>query len=72
MVGNEEFSNKGTHKIDGYDGVAEDVGSGLGKQTAKFVLMGFAGGEHGGSDGDDSRRGREWWLIEQPGENEGV
>jgi hypothetical protein len=63
MVLNEEFDNVGTHKVDGYGGVTENLRSGLGKQMAEIVDMGFAGGEHGGSDGDDIGRGSEKGLI---------
>jgi hypothetical protein len=49
MVRNEEFDDMGTNEVDGYGGVTENVGSGLGKQTTEIVKAGFAGGEHGGS-----------------------
>ena len=46
--------------------------SGLGKQTMKIVNVGFAGGEHGGWDGDDIGRESERGLIRRPGQDEGV
>ena len=68
---NEEFDDMGTHEVDGYGGVTENVGSGLEKQTAEIVEAGFAGGENGGSDGDDIGLGRrERGLIGRPGDDE--
>ena len=72
MVRNEEFDDVGTHKVDGYGGVTENVRSVFGKQTAEIVDVGFAGGEHGGSNGDDIGRGSERGLIRRPGQDEGV
>ncbi len=72
MVRNEEFDDVGTDKVDGYGGITENVRSGLGKQTAKTVEGSFAGGEHGGSDGDGIGRGRDRGMIGLPGEDEGV
>lgn len=72
MVRNEEFDDMGTHKVDGYGGVTENVRSVLGKQTAEIVERGFTAGEHGGFDGDNIGRGRERGLIGRPGDDEGV
>jgi hypothetical protein len=72
MVVNEKINNLGTHKVDWYGGIPENVWSRLRKQAAEIVWFGFSNEEYGGSDGDDIRRRRERRSIRWLREKEGV
>lgn len=72
MVGNEKVNNLVTHKVDGYGGIPENMGSRLRKQAAEIILVSFSNGEHGGSDGDNIRRRRERRFIGGLRDKEGV
>lgn len=48
------------------------MGSRFGEDTAEVVVVGFPGGEHGGADDDDVRRGGERGLVGWVREMKGV
>ena len=72
VVCDEEFGDGGSHKGEGQNGIAEDVGAGLEEEAAEVVVVGLSGGEHGGADGDGVGRFGEGRVVGGVGELEGV